>query len=52
MLLVGLREMPTNVKVPILSAKYAGISGSDISNAVFNAALRAARLDEDLFDSH
>lgn len=40
-------RMPTNVKVPILSAKYAGISGSDISNAVFNAALRAARLDED-----
>lgn len=42
------QKMPTDVDIPSLSAKYSGISGSDISAAVFNAALRAARLREGL----
>lgn len=41
-------QMPTDVDIPRLSAQYAGISGSDISTAVLNAALRAARLEEGL----
>lgn len=39
-------EMPTDVDVAGLAKKYDGISGSDISNAVLNASLRAARLNE------
>lgn len=41
-------QMPTDVDIPGLSAKYSGISGSDISAAVFSAALRAARLGEEM----
>lgn len=41
-------QMPTDVDIPRLSEKYGGISGSDISSAVFNAALRAVRLQENL----
>lgn len=41
-------QMPTDADIPSLSKKYVGISGSDISTAVFNAALRAARLGENL----
>ena len=40
------QQMPTDVDIKLLAAKYNGVSGSDISNAVFNASLRAARLNE------
>lgn len=36
-------QMPTDADIDKLSDKYQGISGSDISSAVLNAALRAAR---------
>ena len=42
--------MPTNVNIKKLSAKYEGISGSDISNAVFHATLKAARLNRDVVE--
>ncbi len=35
--------MPTDADIKALAHKYAGISGSDISNAVFAASLKAAR---------
>lgn len=38
--------LPTDADIKYLSSKYNGISGSDISNAVFTASLRAARLNE------
>ena len=37
------KKMPTDLKVEDIAKKYEGISGSDISNAVLNAAFRAAR---------
>lgn len=37
-------EMPTNLEISNIAAKYTGISGSDIANAVFSAAVKAARL--------
>lgn len=40
------QSLPTTVDIPILARKYNGVSGSDISNAVLTASLRAARLDE------
>lgn len=42
------RKMPTDADVKKLAAAYNGISGSDISNAVLNASLRAARREEGL----
>lgn len=36
-------KLPTDVNIDGLAEKYQGISGSDISNAVLNASLRAAR---------
>ena len=42
------KEMPTDVDIVKLAKKYDGISGSDITNAVLNASLRAARLNEDI----
>lgn len=41
-------EMPTDADIESLAKKYSGISGSDIANAVLNASLRAARLNEDI----
>ncbi|MBQ9927311.1 MAG: ATP-binding protein [Lachnospiraceae bacterium] len=41
------QQMPTDVDIKTLAEKYNGVSGADISNAVFNASLRAARLSED-----
>lgn len=38
------RRMPADVDIPQMAAKYCNISGSDISNAVFTAALKATRL--------
>ena len=42
------KEMPTDADIGSLAKKYSGISGSDIANAVLNASLRAARLNEDI----
>ena len=42
------QTLPTNADIEALSAKYFGISGSDISSAVLNASLRAARLNEEI----
>lgn len=39
-------RMPTDADIAALAEKYSGVSGADISNAVLNASLRAARLDE------
>lgn len=36
-------ELPNNINVDKLAAAYEGISGSDISNAMLNAAFKAAR---------
>lgn len=38
--------LPTDADIACLSSKYSNVSGSDISNAVFTASLRAARLNE------
>lgn len=43
-------EMPTNLSIKEISLKYDGISGSDISNAVLNAAIKAARLSKDIVE--
>jgi ATP-dependent 26S proteasome regulatory subunit len=40
------KSLPTNANIQELAAKYSGVSGSDISNAVLTASLRAARLNE------
>lgn len=42
------QKMPNNADIQILAAKYGGVSGSDISNAVLNASLRAAKLSENM----
>ena len=42
--------MPTNVDINKLASEYDNVSGSDISTAVFNASLRAARLNEQQVD--
>lgn len=42
------KQMPTDANIKELASKYSGISGSDISNAVLNASLRAAKLNEGL----
>lgn len=38
------KQMPTDIDIRKLAVKYDGVSGSDISNAILNASLRAARL--------
>ncbi len=40
------KTLPTDADIPGLAAKYGGITGADISNAVLNASLRAARKEE------
>ncbi|WP_406545477.1 ATP-binding protein [Succinimonas sp.] len=47
-------KMPTNLDFDEIAEKFAGVSGSDIYNAVLNAALKAARkkmtsVDKELF---
>lgn len=42
------QSLPTDVNIRKLATKYNGISGADISNAVLNASLRAARLGNDI----
>lgn len=41
-------KMPSNVDVLMLARKYDGITGSDIANAVLNAAFKAARKKKDV----
>lgn len=43
-------QMPNNVDIQKIACKYTDISGSDISNAVMNAAFKAARLNKDNVD--
>ncbi len=43
-------EVPNNIDFEELAKKFDGISGSDISNAVLNAAFKAARLKADGLD--
>lgn len=43
-------QMPTNLDYETISRKYDGISGSDISNAVFSAATKAARMGCEIVD--
>lgn len=40
------KEMPADVSISELVSKYCNVSGADISNAVLNAALKAARLND------
>ena len=40
------KEMPADVRIDEIADNYDGISGSDISNAVLKAALKAAKNDE------
>lgn len=42
------KEMPTDLDIEAIAKKYNGLSGSDISNAVLNAAFRAARNNDGL----
>jgi ATP-dependent Zn protease len=42
--------MPNNIDVDEIAAKYDGISGSDIANAVLMAAFKAARQNAELVD--
>lgn len=43
-------EVPNNLDFDELAKKFDGISGSDISNAMLNAAFKAARLQVDALD--
>ena len=43
-------ELPNNINVDKLAATYEGISGSDISNAMLNAAFKAARQNANSLD--
>ena len=45
-------EVPNNINFDELAKKYDGISGSDISNAILNAAFKAARLKLDELDKN
>lgn len=45
-----LPTMPNNIDIDELAAKYEGISGSDIANAVLMAAFKAARQGAELVD--
>ena len=46
------KKMPNNVNLDELSEKFDGISGSDISNAMLNAAFKAARLRQNELDKN
>jgi len=45
-------EVPNNLDFDELAKKFDGISGSDISNAILNAAFKAARLKVDELDKN
>lgn len=40
------KSLPTDANIKALASKFDGVSGADISNAVFTAALKTARLEE------
>lgn len=44
-------QMPTNIDYDSIAKKYEGVSGSDISNAVFSAATKAARSGSRIVDN-
>ena len=44
------KELPNNIDVDEIAKKFDGLSGSDISNAMLNAAFKAARLRADFLD--
>ena len=44
------KMLPNNIDIDEISKKFDGISGSDISNAMLNAAFKAARLKSDFLD--
>ena len=44
------KDLPNNIDVAEIAKKFDGISGSDISNAMLNAAFKAARLRADFLD--
>ncbi len=46
------QDLPNNIDVEEIAKKYDGISGSDISNAMLNAAFKAARLKCDALDKN
>ena len=43
-------ELPNNIDVAEIAKKFEGLSGSDISTAMLNAAFKAARLNLDALD--
>ena len=43
-------EVPNNIDIDEIAAKFDGISGSDISNAMLNAAFKAARMGANSLD--
>lgn len=45
------RQMPTDADISELAGKHEGISGSDIANAVFSAAIKAARAELPIVES-
>ena len=45
-------ELPNNIDVEEIAVKYDGISGSDIANAMLNAAFKAARKNADSLDKN
>jgi len=44
------QELPNNIDVDEIAKKFDGLSGSDIANAMLNAAFKAARLRADSLD--
>ena len=46
------KELPNNIDVDEIAEKFDGLSGSDIANAMLNAAFKAARLRADLLDKN
>ena len=45
-------EVPNNLDFDLLAMKFDSISGSDIANAMLNAAFKAARLKLDELDKN
>ena len=46
------QALPNNIDVEEIAKKYDGLSASDISNAILNAAFKAARLKADFLDKN
>lgn len=45
-------ELPTDLDIDDIAKRYDGISGSDIANAVFSAATKAARTEQSVVEGH